>query len=181
MTVVGLLTDGNAWRAAAVVVQQLSDTSCTLPVVVFNSTPLDAAASEALRSLGADVVSVSPLMPIPAEFAPHLRGKRLPTYHKLALWAQTAYTRIVYLDNDVVLLDNIDEMGEWPVDTFSPEACGTPDCRSSSGMNAGVMVIRPSAQRFAELSSCSLHIKHGILHVSHLKLCHTVLGGTVGP
>lgn len=151
LSVVGLLTDGRAWRNAAIVVQQLADVQTTLPVVVFNTTPLDPNAVAALNALNADVVSVAPQMPIPGEFEPHLRGGRLPAYHKLALWAQTRYRRIVYLDADVVLMDNIDEMGSWPTDTFSPEACNDPECAMSKGMNAGVMVIKPSTQRFEQL------------------------------
>ena len=152
-SIVGMITNGRAWKNAAIVAQQLATVNTTLPVVVFNTTPLDPSGLAALSALNVDVVSVAPQMPIPDEFAPHLTGGRLPSYHKLALWAQTRYRRIVYLDSDVVVLNNIDEMGSWPTDTFSPEACNDPDCAMSKGMNAGVMVIRPSSQRFEQLSS----------------------------
>ena len=104
-SIVGMITNGRAWKNAAIVAQQLATVNTTLPVVVFNTTPLDPSGLAALSALNVDVVSVAPQMPIPDEFAPHLTGGRLPSYHKLALWAQTRYRRIVYLDSDVVVLD----------------------------------------------------------------------------
>ena len=60
------------------------------------------------------------------------------------------------MDPDVVFLRNVDEMATFPGDTFSPETCGAHNAcaaseaadRGAGGINAGVLVMTPSQQRF---------------------------------
>ena len=60
------------------------------------------------------------------------------------------------MDPDVVFLRNVDEMATFPGETFSPETCGAHNAcaaseaadRGAGGINAGVLVMTPSQQRF---------------------------------
>ena len=146
----GLVTNARSAMEAAVLVQQLIDTRTKLPVVVFNTTEMPAASAATFEALGAQLVSLEPSMPIYDGLMPGIRRSvgKLPAWYKLGLWAQTRYARIVYLDLDVVLLRNVDEMGEFPGDTYSPEVC-TYDCsKHAAGVNVGVMVLAPNLDRF---------------------------------
>ena len=163
--VVGLVTDGGAWKHALVVLQQLIDVRTTLPAVVFNTSALPPAASAAISALGSrlisggSLVSLEPAMEVPDALAEPLKKShgKLPAWRKLALWSQLQYARIVYLDIDVLLLRNIDHMARFtpePADVFTPEVCSWPKCVPSAipaGINVGVMVIAPSAWKFRAL------------------------------
>ena len=83
-------------------------------------------------------------------------------YAKLAAWNQTEWHKVVLLDTDVVIAQNIDEMAQFPKDTFSPEACAGGPARKhcqdaevgasiNRGFNAGVMVVGPNAERFSAM------------------------------
>ena len=174
-TVIGTVIDENMWRHACVFVQQLVSVGTSLPIVIFNLTALPTGAVTLLHSLGSTVHSLDPPMPMPHEFGSPLLSRPLMTpsgspvlkryapFAKLAVWGQTRWSKIVLLDVDVVLLHNIDEMGSFPADTFAPETCnnvkpercapGPSPKITTLGFNAGVMVIGPSARRFASMSA----------------------------
>jgi hypothetical protein len=161
---IGTVVDGNMWAYAAVLVQQLVQLRTALPIVVFNLSALPDPAVTLLHSLGANINSLDPPMVVPTEFSSpflprpfrspdgNLIHSRYAPYAKLAVWGQTQWSNV-----DVVLTANIDEMGDFPVDTFSPETCNSlapercaaiPNRHATVGFNAGVMVVGPSASRF---------------------------------
>ena len=49
---------------AAVLVQQLVDTGTRLPVVVFNTTEMPSTSAATFETLGAQLVSLEPAMPV---------------------------------------------------------------------------------------------------------------------
>lgn len=67
---------------------------------------------------------------------------------KLNIWNLTQFKKVVYLDADVLLLENIDEL-------FSIEStfAAAPDIFPPDKFNAGVMVIEPNATIFEEMVS----------------------------
>mmetsp|Transcript_12640 Transcript_12640/g.29731 ORF Transcript_12640/g.29731 Transcript_12640/m.29731 type:complete len:354 (-) Transcript_12640:113-1174(-) len=169
---IATLVDKHMWLAAAVFVHQLARLNTTLPIVVFNVTELPQPAVTLIESLGARVTSLEPSITVPEEFHSHLlqwpfstkRGatvmRRFAPYAKLGVWGQTQWSKVVLVDVDVVFAANIDEMAAMPANTFSPETCNSLDparCTNGSGaatqgFNAGVMVIGPSAERFASMN-----------------------------
>ena len=81
-------------------------------------------------------------------FFPTVRSL-IPT-GRVALWAQTEFSRIIYLDVDVLIMRNIDHMAHFPADAFTPEVCSVPKClpdKIPAGINVGVMVrfVNPTA------------------------------------
>lgn len=148
--VFGLVTNQLTWRMATVLMQMLQDVQTSLPLVVFNSTSLSGEARRSILALGAQIVSLVPAMPIPSGWLPHIRRGNggAPAWSKLGLWSQTKFGRIILVDLDSVVLENIDEMGSFPGDTFSPDVCKTGCDQLAAGLNTGTMVIQPSRERF---------------------------------
>lgn len=94
----------------------------------------------------------------------HFGHKVTPTLGTLAWYAclssarsltllSAQYARIVTIDLDAVVLENVDEMAAFPGDTFSPETCRIGCGRLAAGLNTGTMVIRPSIARFESMVS----------------------------
>lgn len=67
-----------------------------------------------------------------------IRHRWFPTYSKLAVFDQVQYKKIVYLDADMLILRNIDELFE---------------CAHMSATNAGSMLPRKKDRRYLNLNS----------------------------
>lgn len=73
------------------------------------------------------------------------------TLTKLNCWRLIEYEKLIYLDSDMVLVDQIDnlfdtEVSQWDI-AASPD-CGWPDC-----FNSGLFVLKPSFETFRALKS----------------------------
>ena len=157
--VIALLTDSRAWMHAANVLMQLNHVGSTLARVVFyDDDHLAENAVARLESLRAEVRRIRALPP-PPNVAAHLKSNgRKHQWQKLALWSHTEYQKIIFLDTDVLVLENIDEMRGFPADTFSPNVC-TQSCDVRvGGVNTGIMVLEPSRQRFRSLVEYSWRV-----------------------
>ncbi|KAF3899568.1 Glycogenin glucosyltransferase [Trichophyton interdigitale] len=75
------------------------------------------------------------------------RPDLISTFSKIALWKQTQYDQIVYIDADVIALRAPDELLTLDVKAIAavPDI-GWPDC-----FNTGVMVLRPNLQDYYSL------------------------------
>lgn len=154
--VIALLTDLRAWIHTANVLMQLNSVKSTLPRVVFYGVDsLPEKAVNQLNNLRAVVKQVKPF-PLPPNLAAHLSSKsRECQWQKLGLWSHTEYQKIIFLDSDILVLENIDEMRWFPADTFSPNVC-TQSCNVRvGGVNTGTMVLKPSHERFSDLVAYS--------------------------
>lgn len=67
------------------------------------------------------------------------RSDLLFTFTKIALWRQTQFRKIVYLDADVVALRAVDELFNIDAPFAAAPDIGWPDC-----FNTGLMVITPN-------------------------------------
>jgi glycogenin glucosyltransferase len=79
-------------------------------------------------------------------------------YTKLRAWQLTQFEKAVYIDSDMVVLENIDDL-------FSREQLTAAPCQSRPDkFNAGLMVLRPDAETFVDMKSSfsrNLEIKDG--------------------
>jgi|SRR3989339_703049 len=75
------------------------------------------------------------------------------TYSKLSVFNQTKYSKIVYLDADMLILRNID--GLFKYDHMSATNAGgmLPRKKSWTHLNSGLMVIEPSSKTFKDMIS----------------------------
>lgn len=74
-----------------------------------------------------------------------------PTYSKLYTFGQTAFEKVVYLDIDMLVLENIDEL--FLCENMSATNAGgmLPRKKSWKHMNSGLMVIEPSQEIFDDM------------------------------
>jgi alpha-N-acetylglucosamine transferase len=87
--------------------------------------------------------------------SPFTRGVK-PAFHdtlhnfaKLRLWELDEYRKLVYLDADTLVLQNIDELFEYPAFSAAPNLYeGAGDL---TRMNSGVFVAQPSRLVFADM------------------------------
>eukprot|EP00160_Parvularia_atlantis_P010105 Unigene1989_Nuclearia_a/m.6191 Unigene1989_Nuclearia_a/g.6191 ORF Unigene1989_Nuclearia_a/g.6191 Unigene1989_Nuclearia_a/m.6191 type:complete len:369 (-) Unigene1989_Nuclearia_a:113-1219(-) len=77
------------------------------------------------------------------------------TFTKLHLWKLTQYAKVVFLDSDVLVLKNIDDLFEQPELSAAPDA-GWPDC-----FNSGVFVACPSLATFEALEQMATSATQG--------------------
>ena len=68
-----------------------------------------------------------------------------PTFTKIRLWQLTQFKKVVFLDADTLVLQNIDDLFGRPELSACPDA-GWPDC-----FNFGVFVAEPSQETFQKL------------------------------
>ncbi|KAL6058586.1 exostoses (multiple)-like 2 [Balamuthia mandrillaris] len=81
---------------------------------------------------------------------------KFPGEHmRFHVWNLTEYDRLVYLDCDIMLLDNIDEIFHLPLELGQIYAAhfAPPDDKHElkTGINSGLLVLRPSSQITSEL------------------------------
>lgn len=73
-------------------------------------------------------------------------------YMRLYGWNMTQYDKIVYVDCDIMLLDNIDELFETPIqDNQMGAAYYEEPTIVDTGENSGLLVIKPREQEFIDL------------------------------
>lgn len=84
--------------------------------------------------------------------APFTKGRK-PDFHspldnfaKLRLWQLTDYDRVVYLDADTVVMQNVDILFEYPEFAAAPNVYQT--LADFHRLNSGVFTARPSRQTF---------------------------------
>eukprot|EP00271_Cylindrocystis_brebissonii_P008889 TRINITY_DN2340_c3_g1_i2.p1 TRINITY_DN2340_c3_g1~~TRINITY_DN2340_c3_g1_i2.p1 ORF type:complete len:964 (+),score=128.78 TRINITY_DN2340_c3_g1_i2:59-2893(+) len=66
-------------------------------------------------------------------------------YSKLHAWALTDYTRVVYLDLDILVLENVDSLFQHP------GMAAVPDVYESHKFNSGVLVLDPSLETYSRM------------------------------
>lgn len=73
------------------------------------------------------------------------------TFDKLQIWGLTQFDKIVFLDSDLLILNNIDSLFEH--DPFSGVCAGKsfPGNENWHGINSGVMVLKPDESVMQEL------------------------------
>jgi glycogenin glucosyltransferase len=77
--------------------------------------------------------------PKPANLFLMGRPDLLFAFTKVALWRQTEYSKVVYLDADIVVLQNLDHLFDLDVSFAAAPDIGWPDA-----FNTGFMLLRPN-------------------------------------
>lgn len=138
-------TDGYA-LGALVVAQSLRKVGTQRQLVVMISKNLSELMRRTLESSFDQVVVVEEL---DSHDDQHLGLMARPelgiTFTKVNCWLLERYSKCVFLDADIVVLRNIDDLFEREEFSAAPDA-GWPDC-----FNSGVFVYRPSKETFRKL------------------------------
>ena len=80
-------------------------------------------------------------VPLPPLMKSQLYAWRV-SFQKLGVFSLVQYEKIVFLDSDTMLLQNVDELFGLPSLSVSMDNCDR--CTLFHGMNAGVLVLEPS-------------------------------------
>lgn len=75
------------------------------------------------------------------------------TYSKLNVFDQTQYNKIVYLDADMLILRNIDELFKYPHMSATNAGGMLPRKSSWTHLNSGVFITEPSRELFKDMVS----------------------------
>lgn len=75
------------------------------------------------------------------------------TYCKLHIFNQTEFTKIVFLDADMLILKNIDELFDKPHMSATNAGSMLPRKSSWTHINSGLMVIEPSSKLYLDMIS----------------------------
>ncbi|KAF2455924.1 hypothetical protein BDY21DRAFT_365139 [Lineolata rhizophorae] len=136
-----LLMSDNYLPGAAVLAHSLRDAGTTKKLAVMAT--LDALSADTvgvLKELYDYVIPVDRIgNPNPANLFHMDRADLLYAFTKIALWRQTQFRKLVYLDADVVVLRALDELFDLPHAFAAAPDVGWPDA-----FNTGVMVLTPN-------------------------------------
>jgi alpha-N-acetylglucosamine transferase len=76
-----------------------------------------------------------------------------PTYSKLNVFDQTQYDKVVYLDADMLILRNIDELFKFPHMSAVIAGGMLPGKSTRKHLNSGMFVLEPSHELFEDMMS----------------------------
>ncbi|TWU74707.1 glycogenin glucosyltransferase [Metarhizium rileyi] len=173
-----LLLSDSYLPGALVLAHSLRDAGTTKPIAVLVT--LDSVSAAAITQLKAVYDYVLPVPRIrneqPANLQLMNRSDLHSTFTKINLWKQTQFSKIVYVDADVVAYRAPDELFELP-HTFS----AAPDIGWPDLVNTGVMVLTPNMGDYyamlamaergisfdgADQGLINTHFKHGVNRLS---------------
>jgi glycogenin glucosyltransferase len=152
-----LLSDDKYFNGVSVLIKTLQkhNPESKIPIVVLvDETRVSSTTIKRLSSMCSEVKAVQPL--VHKATAPHTsagEGSDQPSWAssemtKLHIWDLTTYEQVFYIDADCMVIGNISNVFEQCQDV---DFAAAPDVFPPDRFNAGVMVIKPSSERFAEL------------------------------
>ncbi|KAG7845384.1 hypothetical protein KL941_003230 [Ogataea angusta] len=157
MSAYALLLLENTYLPGVLAVRKaLSDTKAQFPVVLLYSAKnvnKDTIALFAASKLFSDLINIDDNIlvsnsPHTLEFVLN-RPDLAYTLSKINLWRLVEYSKLVYLDADTLLLQNLDHLFAQNFD--ASQVMAAPDCGWPDLFNSGVMVLQPNMTVFQEL------------------------------
>ncbi|KAJ3044398.1 Exostoses (Multiple)-like 3 [Rhizophlyctis rosea] len=143
---VTLLCDDVMLESTLVLARSLNLSETRYPFIVLTLPSVSEAARVKLLTPGVgvqEVVTVSQLKyPFPVNDAKRAINK-MCRYSKLQLWNMTQYDKIVFLDADMLVVKNIDDLFEWPEFSAVLDVGGV--------FNTGVFVAEPSNDTYQDM------------------------------
>lgn len=146
---VTLITTDSFGPGARVLLHSLRSTMKTTnmkPAIILLVTPqVTEGIRKGLRGLCDEIIEVEPI-PNPYAAETHVAGWVDSGFTKLRIWELTQFERVVYLDADCLVLEDLQEL-------FALEAdfAAAPDVFPPDRFNAGVLLVRPNLELFDDL------------------------------
>eukprot|EP01113_Clastostelium_recurvatum_P034199 TRINITY_DN460_c0_g2_i1.p1 TRINITY_DN460_c0_g2~~TRINITY_DN460_c0_g2_i1.p1 ORF type:complete len:475 (-),score=102.69 TRINITY_DN460_c0_g2_i1:72-1394(-) len=157
------LVTNNFWKQGIVLVQSARDHGVKHPFIIMAVDPdgmspsnpafvkLPAEAEAAFARLNAEVRYIEPVaVPAGAEFE---NPRWSIAWNKLRAWEFTEFTRLVFLDSDMMVQQDITEMLSFPEFTSAPGQ--DEPCETHHGINGGVLIFSPNKTVYNELIAFS--------------------------
>lgn len=139
---VTLLSTANYLPGVLALNESLRRCGTRFPLHVALSRDTTAEVEVTLRKLKIEVIRLSDSLEIP-EFHRHSNGHWGNTFDKIQLFGIIKYEKLVYVDSDMMVLQNLDHLFLRP--HLSAAAAGRMLQPDSRRLNSGIMVIEPDA------------------------------------
>jgi glycogenin glucosyltransferase len=117
------------------------------PIVVLVTPQVSEATKIRLQSICNQTITVEPII-CPYKNTEHEASWTNSELTKLHVWNLLQFEKVVYLDADTLVIENIDELFE-----IQSSFAASPDIFPPDKFNAGVLVIQPNASVFHEMIS----------------------------
>ncbi len=146
-----IITNKKFYPGVCALLYSLKQVKAKYPLVVLIPDNADTETKELVRLLDIMVIE-APEIEIDSTLIAANRSKRWnETFFKLQVFGLTQFDKLVFLDADMVLFQNIDELFERPHMSAVPAGiCAHPDY---NGINSGMMVLIPDAAKKEKLIS----------------------------
>lgn len=138
---VTFLCDDEMLQSTRVLVRSIQKTETTRDIVVMVLDEVSAESRSQLEQLGAIIRPIERIQ-YPYEkmqsFKPGINKQC--RYSKLHIFGMVDYSKIVYLDSDMMVMENVDTLFDYPAFSAVRDVAGA--------FNTGLMVIEPSTTTF---------------------------------
>lgn len=147
---ISILTTDNYVFGALVLWKSLMDTQPKYPFHLLITPNLSKETMDLLEITKIKLIKINPIKnPILNDPS----DRRYYNYSKLNMWSLTQFDKIVYLDADMIILHNIDELFEKKNMSSTNSGGWLPDKNNWKEMNSGMIVLEPSATLFEHMKS----------------------------
>ena len=147
---VSILTTDSYVFGLLVLWKSLMDTNPKYPFHLLITPNLS---KETMNLLEISKIKLIKINPIKNPILNDPNDRRFYNYSKLNMWSLTQFDKIVYLDADMVILHNIDELFEKKNMSSTNSGGWLPDKKDWKEMNSGMIVLEPSATIFEHMKS----------------------------
>lgn len=145
-----VLTNDRYLPGALVLANAIRDLGTTKRLAILVSN-ISKASEELVKNVYDEVINVSPIVSTSLQQLSDLgRPDLTSTYTKILIWKQIQFSRVVYLDSDILPVVPIDALFEIELSHELPIAA-SPDAGWPDIFNSGVFVTEPSESIFEEL------------------------------
>lgn len=125
---VTLLTQPGYLPGVEALARSLRASGSQWPLVVMVTATIDAATRQQLREQACVVHEVPVIGPNPALAHRYANARFAEVWSKLAVWTLTGYERVVFLDADMLVIKNMDELFTLPLTNGAIAACHACRC-----------------------------------------------------
>ena len=153
---VSILTTDSYLNGALVLWKSLMDTSPKYPFSLLVSPILS---EETLKTLAKYRINTIDIVPIKNPILDDPKDRRYYNYSKLNMWNMTQFDKIVYLDADMVVMHNIDELFEKKNMSAVNAGGWLPNKKDWVQLNSGLLVLEPDNTLFENMKSKVGHIE----------------------
>jgi len=147
---VSILTTDSYVFGALVLWKSLMDTNPRYPFYLLVTPNLSKETMKLLETSGMKLIEINP---IKNPILDNKNDRRYYNYSKLNMWSLVQFKKIVYLDADMIVMHNIDELFEKPNMSSTNSGGWLPDKKDWKQLNSGLIVLEPSMVVFEDMKS----------------------------
>lgn len=153
-TFLTLLSTENYLKGVLVLHKSLKNTKTKYPFTVLLSDRISKRSEKILQSYGIDTLRMFNSIDFEIKKDINTSGPTHwnYTFEKLSIFGLTQFDKIVFLDSDMLVLENIDELFQKDhMSAVGPAGGKYPGNESYNGLNSGLLVIKPNKMDFQNL------------------------------